>query len=158
MSRYSACAIALLVAILLSGCGGSGKFQARGRVVKGGAPLTLPEQEYLRIVFHPVVPEGERARNTYVAVYKNNDGSFQVVGPDGKGLPPGKYRVAIEHEAKRKDLLRGALDAENSPFVFDVSRDTGEIVIDLDKAAGKGPPPESPARRRGIRRSPNSFA
>jgi len=122
----------LLCAMLLCGCGGGGKLKAKGRIVKGGAPFTVPEEEYVRITFYPIVPEGQRAANTYAAVYNNSDGTFSVFGADGKGLPPGKYRAAVEHERKRKDLFKGAYDAERSPFVFDIDSSGKEIVIDLD--------------------------
>ena len=118
---------------LLCGCGGSGKLKARGQILKGGAPFTVPEEEYVRITFHPIPADGQRATNTYVAVYNHSDGRFTVVGADGNGLPPGKYRVAVEHERKRRDLFKGAYDAEKSPFVFDVDSSGKEIVIDLAK-------------------------
>jgi hypothetical protein len=133
MSLRRGSALALLCALILSGCGGDGKFKARGRIVKGGVPFTVPQEEYVRVTFYPIVPEGQRALNTYVAAYSHADGSFEVVGGDGRGLPPGKYRVAVEHERKRKDLFRGAYDAERSPFVFDVDSSSEEIVIDLNR-------------------------
>jgi hypothetical protein len=134
MSLRRLSVLCLLLLLVLSGCGGSGKLNARGRIVKGGAPFTLPEEEYLRVTFHPIPADGKRATHTYVAVYTNSDGNFKVVGADGKGLPAGKYRVALEHEGKRKkDQFRGAYDADRSPFVYDVTASTGEIVIDLDK-------------------------
>jgi hypothetical protein len=52
-------------------------------------------------------------------------------------MPPGKYRVAIELDKHRSDLLRGRFDAENSPFVYDVDAGTPEIVIDLDHPPAK---------------------
>jgi hypothetical protein len=52
-------------------------------------------------------------------------------------MPPGKYRVAIELDRHRSDLLSGRFDAENSPFVFDVDAHTPEIVIDLDQPPSK---------------------
>jgi hypothetical protein len=126
---------AILICCLgfLSGCGGDGKVRPRGQVLKGGAPFTVPEGEYVRLTFHPIVAPGQRANNTYVAEYNRSDGRFTVVGPDGNGLPPGKYRVAVEHERKRRDLFKGAYDAETSPFVFDVNSSRQEIVIDLGK-------------------------
>ena len=123
----------LLGAVLLSGCGGDGKLKAQGQLLKGGVPFTVPEEEYVRITFHPIPADGQRATHTYVAVYTNGDGRFTVVGADGRGLPPGKYRVSVEHERKRKDLFKGAYDADRSPFVFDVDGRSQEIVIDLAK-------------------------
>ena len=59
-------------------------------------------------------------------------GTFQPAGKNGRGMPPGKYRVAVELMKKKKDQLRGKFDAEKSPFVFEVDAKTAEIVIDLD--------------------------
>jgi hypothetical protein len=133
VSHSRGIALFLLCALALSGCGGDDKLRARGRVVKGGAPFTVPEEEYVRVTFYPIPADGGRPNNTYVATYSNGDGTFQVVGADGKGLPPGKYRVSVEHERGRKDLFKGAYDAERSPFVFDVDSAGKEIVIDLDR-------------------------
>jgi len=79
------------------------------------------------------VPEGERPQDYYVAEYNRDDGTFRVAGKDGRGLPPGKYRVALELDRKRSDLWRGKYDADKSPYIFDVDAKTEEIVIDLDK-------------------------
>jgi hypothetical protein len=125
---------AALCLLVLSGCGGSGRLNVKGRIVKGGAPYTVPEAEYVRVTFFPVTSDGKPPKNTYAATYYRADGTFRAVGPDGKGVPPGKYRIAVEHEdKKRRDLFQGAFDGEASPFVFDVDSKTQEIVIDLDK-------------------------
>src|SRR4029077_18187191 len=120
-------------ALLLSGCGGDGKLKARGQIVKDGAPFTVPEEENVKIGFFPIFPDGKRADNSYFAEYSNSDGKFKVVGADGNGLPPGKYRVSVEHQRKKKDLFKGAYDADRSPFVFDIDSSSKEIVIDLAK-------------------------
>jgi hypothetical protein len=124
---------AALCLLALSGCGGDGRLQARGRIVKGGTPFTVPEQEYVRVTFFPVTPDGKPPANTYAATYNGADGTFRAVGPDGKGIPPGKYRIAIEHERKKRDLFKGAYDGDRSPFVFDVHSSAEEILITLDK-------------------------
>jgi hypothetical protein len=135
MSQYRSLAFCLLCALAFSGCSGDGKLQPRGKILKSGAPFTVPEEEYVRITFHPIPADGSRARHTYVAVYNNSDATFKVVGADGRGLPPGKYRVAVEHERNRKDLFRGAYDADRSPWVIDVDSAGKEIIIDLEKKA-----------------------
>jgi hypothetical protein len=124
----------VLCAIALCGCSsGDRKLKAKGQIVKGGVPFTVPADEYVRVTFYPMPADGSPPRNSYVAEYDKNDGRFTVVGPDRLGLPPGKYRVAVEHERKRKDLFDGAFDADRSPFVVDVSSSNKEFVIDLDK-------------------------
>jgi hypothetical protein len=125
--------IAALGLLVLCGCGGDGRLNARGRIVKGGTPFTVPEDEYVRVTFFPVTADGSPPRNTYAASYNGTDGTFRAVGPDGKGIPPGKYRIAIAHEGKRKDQFNGAYDGDRSPFVFDIDSSTKEMVIDLDR-------------------------
>jgi hypothetical protein len=118
--------------LVVGGCSRDGKLQVTGKVLKGGAPLSVPEDEYVRITFFPVT-EGGPPKNTYAASYNHKDGTFRATGADGQGIPPGKYRIAVEHEKNRRDLLKGAYDGDRSPFVFDVGPTTRQLVIDLDK-------------------------
>jgi hypothetical protein len=125
--------VALAAGLLAAGCGPS-LLKPRGRVVKNGAPLIPAEGEFVRVTFVPVTGGDRPAPDFYVAEFNRADGTFQAAGKDRRGLPPGKYRVAVEHERRRKDLFNGAFNADRSPFVFDVDGSTPEIVIDLDKA------------------------
>ena len=77
--------------------------------------------------------EGTPPVNTYIAAFNPSEGTFRAVGPDGNGIPPGKYRIAIEHSRKRKDMFNGEFDGNRSPFVVDIDANSQEIVIDLDK-------------------------
>jgi hypothetical protein len=126
--------VAAISAALLAGCGGgSAKFNATGRVVKGGAPFTAPADDFVKVVFYPYAEPGEQVRMSYVCDYDNAAGTFKAVGPDLKGIPPGKYRVGVTHERKKKDLFKGVYDLPNTKIVVDVDASTAEIVIDLDK-------------------------
>jgi hypothetical protein len=118
--------------IATAACNRSDKLQITGKVLRGGAPLTVPDDEYVRITFFPVT-EGGPPKNTYAASYNSKNGTFRAIGGDGQGIPPGKYRVAVEHEKNRRDLLKGAFDGDRSPFTFDIDRGTKPLVIDLDK-------------------------
>jgi hypothetical protein len=130
----------LLFTLALAACGcGSGLLTTRGRVVKNGAPFLPGPGEFVRVTFVPVPPDGKRAEDFYVAEYNPADGTFQVAGKDRRGMPPGRYRVAVELDRKRRDLLRGRFDADRSPFVYDVDASTPEIVIDLERAPAKAP-------------------
>ena len=125
---------AALCLLVLAGCGGDGRLKPRGRIVKGGAAFTVPEDDYLRVTFFPVTSDGRPPKNTYAATSNGSDGTFQAVGPDGKGIPPGKYRIALEYEGKKKkDIFKGAYDGDRSRFVFDIDSSTKELVLDLDK-------------------------
>jgi hypothetical protein len=111
----------------------NGPFNVTGRVVKGGVPLTVPDDEYVRVTFFPVTADGGAPKNTYAAAYNRQDGGFRATGGDGKGIPPGKYRVAVEHEKNRRDVLKGAYDGDRTPFEFEIDRKTRAIVLDLDQ-------------------------
>ena len=133
--------------LTLSGCGNSDRLNAKGRIVKGGAPFTVPEKEVVRVTFFPVTADGKPPANTYASAFNGADGTFRAVGPDGKGIPPGKYRIAVEHEVKRKDVFRAAFDGNRSPFVFDIDSNTKEIVLDLDEKSLTKEPPAKKQRR-----------
>ncbi len=124
--------VLVLIALFVCGCGGDGRIKARGRIVKNGQPFHVGEGEGLRIIFSPPEATGT-TYESYVAVFDNTDGSFKVAGKDGKGLPPGKYRVALEHLKKKQDLFKGAYSGKRTPIVREVTSSSNEIVIDLDK-------------------------
>ena len=115
--------VALIAGLTLSGCG-SGLLTTRGRVLKGGAPFLPGPGEFVRVTFVPILQGGKTPQDYYVAEYSASDGTFQVAGKDRKGMPPGKYRVAIELDKHRSDQPRGKFDADRSPFVYDVNAST----------------------------------
>jgi len=127
--------IAMFVVIAcLSGCG-STHLKTKGRVVKNGAPFVPRDDEVFRLTFVPILKQGNPS-DLYAAEFNSEDGTFQVVGKDLKGMPPGKYRVWIEYKGRRQSL-KGNFDDKNSPYVFDVDAGTKELVIDLDQPPAK---------------------
>jgi len=125
---------ACLCAVLMTGCG-DGMLKTKGRVIKNGGPFTLKEDEDLGIFFYPLNSDGSLGNTVYPAFFNAADSTFRVTGSDKRGMPPGKYRVALKHKlvSKKIDLFKGAFDMTHSPFVYDVDSSTREIVIDLDK-------------------------
>ena len=123
-----------VVIACLSGCG-STHLKTKGRVVKNGAPFVPRDDEVFRLTFVPILKQGNPS-DLYAAEFNSEDGTFQVVGKDLKGMPPGKYRVWIEYKGRRQSL-KGNFDDKNSPYVFDVDAGTKELVIDLDQPPAK---------------------
>jgi hypothetical protein len=123
------------LAVLLAGCG-SGMLKTKGRLLKGGSPVIPAEDEVVRVAFVPMMEGQEKAKDYYMAEFNRTDGSFQVVGKDGKGLPPGKYRIAVEYMKQRRDMLGGAFDHKSSPLVREVTASTGELTLDLSNPKG----------------------
>ncbi len=118
--------------IFMTGCG-DGRLRTKGRLLKSGQPFIPPEGEYLQITFVPIRSDGQPVPDYYYAEVDQTTGTFRPAGKDLKGMPPGKYRVAVELMKKKKDQFGGKFDTIRSPFVFDVDGQTKEIVIDLDK-------------------------
>ena len=118
--------------ILITGCG-DGRLRTKGQLLKGGQPFIPPEGEYIEITFVPILPDSKPAPDYYYAEVDQTTGTFRPAGKDLKGMPPGKYRVAVELMKKKKDQFGGKFDTIRSPFVFDVDSQTKEIVIELDK-------------------------
>jgi len=125
--------VCFFVGILALGCGDSGFVKARGRVIKGGEPFLADDGEGMRIVFVPLDTSGTKY-DTYAAAYDPADGSFFVMGKQDKGLPPGMYRVSIELMKKKEDLLNGKLMGAKSPLTLEVTKNSKDLVIDLDQA------------------------
>ena len=122
----------LALGVLISGCG-SGKLQTKGRILKNGAAYIPAEGDIVRVMFVPITEGNERVTDFHAAIVDPEDGTFQAAGRDGQGVPPGKYRIAVEHLRNRADLLKGAFDAVHSPFVCELKSSADEVTIDLAK-------------------------
>jgi hypothetical protein len=120
--------------VVFAGCGGDKRMNVKGRITKGGAAFIVPEDDFVRVTFVPVMPGGDSPLNCYIAEYNNKEGTFKALGADLTGIPPGKYRITVAHERNRKDLLKGAFDIDKTPFSFDIRSPSEEIVLALDKA------------------------
>lgn len=132
--RHYLIAVAVGLCLLAAGCN-DGMLRTKGRLLKGGQPFIPQTGEFIEITFVPILPEGKPPADFYFAEVDQSTGVFKPFGKNGKGMPPGKYRVAVELMRKKKDQFGGKYDTEKSPFVFDVEASTTEIVIDLDRPA-----------------------
>ena len=125
--------IVILTLCLAGGCGKT-MLRPKGRVVKGGAPFLAKEGEFVRVTFLPIFSAATKGpADAYAAEVDQETSEFIVSGKDGRGLPPGKYRVGIELDKHRSDLLKGKFGQDKSPFVFDIDTSTKELVLDLDQ-------------------------
>jgi hypothetical protein len=125
--------LVLGTAVLLAGCG-SGRVTPRGRLLNKGAPYLPGDGVSVHIAFFPVAGEEEPTGEAYVATFNHEDGTFQVVGRDGRGLPPGKYRVCIQAMKMKKDVFKGRFGVRNSPIVREVAANTEELTVDLSRS------------------------
>lgn len=142
MRRFMFAMLVCALALTTNGCGnGDGKLRTAGRLLKGGDEFIPDEGVYIQITFVPIRADGKPPNRHYYADVDQETGTFRPAGADKRGMPAGRYRVAVELMERKADLLNGRFDQENSPFVVDVDRDTEEIVIDLEKPPLYAPPP-----------------
>src|SRR5947209_7022950 len=111
----------LVTPLAVSGCGSSHTVQVTGKLLKGGARYTAPDWQRLGLTLLAMeVKDGSgktvAANEPYAAEVDPTDGTFRVPGPEGRGVPPGKYRVSITQrlntamvDAKLRTTRRGAL-------------------------------------------------
>ena len=93
----TACAAAL-VALLVSGCGGSGapkKVKITGKFLKDGQPATYTKDTYVTLIFKPIIPmkgnnpDGTAVATSYSAKVQPELGTYEVT------VPAGKYQVNL---------------------------------------------------------------
>lgn len=138
-----AASCALLAACLaIVGCGsGESGVTVKGRVIEKGGPVSIADYQEgvncIRVVF---VPLNEGGATTAVPSQSSNakqDGSFEIAGNMGNGIPPGKYRVAVQKMSDgpngpaEVDPWKGRFGVNSSPFVFEVKEEMRPIDIDL---------------------------
>jgi hypothetical protein len=138
------------VLVLLAGaCGcstGPSRLVVKGKLTNGGKTILPERRGGLTVVFTPEPGTG----TTYPAGYSAADDSYDVIGPDRRGIPAGKYKVTLSMmppttTADGKDLPAGTLHSlqqqadqfnnkysgTNSPIIVDVNK--SELDIDLSQ-------------------------
>lgn len=138
-----------IASLTAPGCGSSDNVWISGKLLKGGVAYAPPGGQRVGLTLHAVEgPSAVASGTSYPARYIPEDGTFDVPGPDGQGIPPGKYRVAISQKMKRDSLPsprqpRGIpfdrdtdfLEAKFGPAMSPILREltsSGELVIDLN--------------------------
>ena len=124
----------IAVIVVVTGCNKEPVLlKAKGKLLKGGVAFNAEEEDVgVQIAFVPVAADGSPPRNWYIAKVDQKTGTFVASGGHQKGMPPGKYKVAVELKRDRKDTLNGKFDALHTPFEFEVDEKSAEMVIDLE--------------------------
>ena len=153
--------LALACLALAPGCGGgSNAVWVEGKLLKGGVPYVAPPGHLVSVTFvglETLDPAGKLVRSPepFEADYDDSTSNFTVPGREGKGIPPGKYRVAVTQKMAREafdaampkakpgrppitresDFLDDQFGPTTSPVVREVKA-SSVLVIDLDRPAG----------------------
>jgi hypothetical protein len=123
------------IAVVALGCGGGHKgFTVKGKVIKDGKMLSLPEGETLFIVLDTM---DEARRVQTFAIYHPADGTFECDGLDGRGLPEGKMRIQIwpgkANVPPYNDyLFKGQFKGDKSPLVTNLKEaNCQQLIVDV---------------------------
>jgi hypothetical protein len=111
----------------------------KGRIVRDGAPLKVPTGRALppgdsgfRVTFIRLGPT-DAGKQISANVLGDEPGGFELLGQDGKPIPPGRYRVAVVVGPEGgRDQLGGKYGPDNSPIEVEV-KEGEDLVIDLAK-------------------------
>jgi hypothetical protein len=155
-------ALAMFVALPLAGfgCGKSNAIKVTGKLLQAGKPYVPPTGQRVVVTLHVLDAKDASgqalpAQEPFRSYYDPNDGSFVVPGPEGYGIPPGKYRISIfqgltrdgenktrqEHQGtsrkvpaidRETDFFKELFGPTTSPIEREVTQG-GELIVDLDK-------------------------
>ena len=158
--RRSHLVLAFLIAPLaaMSGCGEPrNTVWVTGKLLKGGAEYVPPTGQVVNVTFVGLEIQDNTGKplpnsEPFWAEVDQANGKFSVPGTEGRGIPPGRYRVAVTQKMTReafnaanpkakkglnreKDMLANSFGLETSPIIREV-KTGGELSIDLDKPSG----------------------
>ena len=117
--------LCLSALLLLSGCTSSEppRYKVTGQVTLNGKPLTVqPVLGQVKVQFLPFA-EPSKLVDPNDATYDEKTGKFTVGGLDGKGISPGKYRVAVYQydPYPQVDKLGGRFSKEKTPIEVEIA-------------------------------------
>jgi hypothetical protein len=129
-----------------SGPGGEKKSVIKGRVTNAGNVIPVkPMVGIFKVRFYRMQNDADdKTADPFDAVVDTQTGNFEVKGPDGKGIPSGKYRITIQQfdsfpsspdKADEADAYKGKFAPGKSPIIREVGA-SGEIIIDVSKPQG----------------------
>ncbi len=161
MTRWATARTFLLLLLVAgfgaTGCGkgGSGKDTAEravitGKLVENNRPFALDATKVPLPKGAHSLPPGvsgalsiifisSETKEPYTAEVDANAGTFQVKGPDGKGIKAGRYRIAVTGRMgmspETPDYFGGKFTPEKTQILRDV-KGGDDVVIDIAKPQG----------------------
>jgi hypothetical protein len=134
LRRATLLSFALMV-LGLTSC--SAAYVVSGEITKGGSPHTPAAGEKYVVILQTTDGKGQYNGDV------GPDGKFQVLGPNGKGVPPGKYHVQVMVYTEKIEMVKsksakGTLISKpptpkSYPDAVDVSSAPVTLSIDISK-------------------------
>ena len=125
----------LLVAAMLPLAGCRQYEPPANRLVNDDMPLEVDGREaaigYVAVRLYRI-ENGEVAAEPASDDMVEADGTFRIFGREGKGVPPGTYRVEVlQYDPYPNDALGGRFSREQSPIEVEVNEANDGLQIDL---------------------------
>jgi hypothetical protein len=143
IARLVSFALLFAVVLVFAGCKSKdktaeGRTKPKGRILENGLPIKVdmaklpPGDPGLQVTFIKIggVDAGDEVN---ALITDASTGAFELIGADAKGIPPGKYRVAIQMApVGSPDLLKGKYSREKSKIEVDI-KEGEDLIIDIAK-------------------------
>jgi hypothetical protein len=163
--RPSHLVLSVLIASLVGspGCGErTNTVWVTGKLLKGGVKYVPPEGQLVSVTLVGIEIQDNSGKavqssEPFWAEIDPTSGTFVVPGNEGRGIPLGKYRVAVTQKMSREaydakphprptnsitrvdretDMLKGRFGMAHSPIIREI-KTSCELVIDLDRPEGE---------------------
>lgn len=140
--RTAALAAILLLAVGLPlGCSSKsetaeGRTKPKGRILENGLPIkaktaNLPPGDPGMNVTFIKIGSADAGEEIQAQIIDAAEGSFELIGADAKGIPPGKYRVAVTLAPQGStDALKGKFSRDKSKIEVEV-KPGEDLIIDI---------------------------
>lgn len=141
-TRFAHAALACLVLLPVLGCGGDknkpaeGRSKPKGRILENGLPIKVrtenlpPGDPGMKVTFIRL-GSADAGQETQAMILDAKEGAFELIGSDAKGIPPGKYRVALFMGPEGgSDYFKGKYSGDKSKIEVEV-KEGEDLVIDV---------------------------
>jgi hypothetical protein len=132
-----------LAAFTLAGCGPSsgpgtaeGRTKPKGKILENGLPIKVrtenlpPGDPGMKVTFIKI-GSADAGDEINAQIIDAKEGTFELIGADAKGIPPGKYRVVIVMAPEGgTDYFKGKYSREKSKIEVEVKANE-DLVIDV---------------------------
>lgn len=130
----------LTLCLLIPACSSEPRpVKIAGKLTNNDKPLPA-SKGMVQVQFVPIVEKGA-PQDTYPAKVNRDDMTFEVPGKKGDGIPPGKYRIAVQLMSPGAPAevleMNKRFGNDNSPITYEVVGENVSMVIDLGKATAK---------------------
>jgi hypothetical protein len=163
MMRRACYSLIGLLGLCLGGCGPADAVWVTLDLKKGGQPLVAPETQSIQVTFYGMerknpVPGRDFGHEPFAA-RKTGEATYELPGPEGYGIPAGKYRVAVVQTPRPgtlprqkskgrtpanapdrdEDFLKNRFGPDSSPIIRTVEGSC-HLTIDLDNPSEQPSP------------------